>query len=225
MPERLTITMAKIVVCLVGCLLAATAYAEEKGPKQPNTAEIQRLDVARAFRYCSEVQKADPKRPLTDYGKFIAADCMRLAIAYRDGKWFDTAGPLIQANTQLALQYNFVGCRYGVAEGCLEAGRMLEEGEVAPAKGKDPVATAILFYTEGCNTPIDEKRLGSDAATVALSCSSGGLLLINIALKKKRPGAQMKEGLKLVERACQMGDDPSCRALAKFEQAVSGIGR
>jgi hypothetical protein len=211
-----------LVVALL--LVAATGHAEEHQPKQLNTAEIQRLDVARAFRNCSLVQKTDPST-LTEYGKTATADCMRLAIAYRGGDWFDTDGPRIKVNAKLALQYFFVGCRYGVAEGCVEAGRMLEEGQAAPAKGKDPVVTAIIAYTAGCETLIDEKRLGSEAKTVALSCTSAGLLLVNNALKKKRPGVQLKSGLKMIERACQMGDDLSCRTLAKMEQAVAGAGQ
>jgi TPR repeat protein len=211
MPERLTITMAKIVVCLVGCLLfAATAHAEEHQPKQ--------LDTAKAFRQCSLAQKVDP-RTLTDVGKEAAKWCVGLAMAYDDGIDTDETGKPIPANYTLAAQYYATGCRLTVAFGCMAMGQMIEKGRATVSKGQDPRIVALSWYTKGCFAQDKEK------GDIALSCGMGGGVAMAMALEKKESHAMaklMKAAVQLDERACQLGDDTSCRVLVKVEQAFAG---
>lgn len=200
----------RIVACLVGCLLvAATAHAEERQPKQ--------LDTAKAFRECSLAQKVDP-RTLTDAGKEAAKWCVVLAMAYDDGIDTDETGKPIPVNYTLAAQYFAIGCKVTVAFGCVSMGQMIEQGRATVVKGKDPRTAALDWYTKGCFTPDKDKD------SIALSCSMGGGVAMAMAFEKKDRHALaklMKVALQLDERACQLGDDSSCRVLVKIEQALA----
>ncbi len=204
--------MAKILVCLVGCLLvAATAHAEEEEPRQLNTTE--------AFRQCSLAQKADP-RTLTDAGKQAARSCVKLGIAYEHGNHVDESGKPIPVSYTLAARYYEIGCKLTVAFGCMAMGHMIEGGLTTVGKGKDPRAVALGWYSQGCFAKDQDTR------SVALSCSSGGGMALALGLEKKNPHMMdkwVKAGVALCERGCQLGDDTACRELVKLEQSLSEL--
>jgi TPR repeat protein len=202
--------MARLVVCVVGCLLfAPPARAEEHQPTQ--------LDTAKAFRQCSMAQKVDP-RTLTDAGKEAAEGCVVLAMAYDDGIDTDETGNPIATNYKLAAQYYVIGCRLTVAFGCVSMGQMIDKGRATVAKGQDPRMVAVGWYTKGCFAA------DNDTSNVALSCSMGGDLAMRLGLEKKDRHARakwMKASVELEERACQLGNETSCRLLMKIEQVLT----
>ncbi len=202
--------MAKVLVCMVGCLLVSTATrAEQRHPNQ--------LDTAKAFRQCSLAQKVDP-RTLTDAGKEAATWCVALAMAYQEGTDVDESGKPIPLNQALAAQYFRIGCNLTVAFGCVAMGQMVENGQITIAKGQDQRLVALAWYTKGCYT---QDKTTSD---VALSCGLAGGVAMTVGLEKKKGramGKWLKTGLDLNERACQLGNDVSCRELVKIEQALS----
>ncbi len=202
--------MAKVLVWLVGCLLVGdAAYAGESNANQFNAAE--------AFRECSLAQKVKP-RALTDAGRHAAESCLRLAMAYEEGKDVDESGKPIAVNYTLASQYHGIGCKLSVALGCLSMGRMVERGQTTIPKGKDLRSVAIGWYTRGCFTEDEE------TGDVALSCSLGGILAMTLGLEKKDRhvlAKWMKVSFELEERACHLGSDPSCRLLMNIEQTLS----
>jgi TPR repeat protein len=189
-------------------LVAATARAEDKGPKQ--------TDTAKAFRECSLAQKVDP-RTLTAAGKEAAESCVLLGMAYEDGDHVDESGKAIPANHTLAAQYFTIGCNLNVALGCWAMGQMFENGLATVAKGKDPRTLALAWYAKGCYAK------DADTSNVALSCAMGGILAMETGTHKKghASGKLLRVGFELTERACQLGAEDSCKALVEIERALS----
>jgi TPR repeat protein len=201
--------MAKILVCLVGCLaVGASARAEEPQRRQ--------LDTAEAFRQCSIAQKVDP-RTLTAAGKEAAKWCLGLGMAYEDGDTINESGQPIPANYALAARYYKIACNLTVVLGCISIGQMNENGRAPVPKGQQ-LLEAARWYTKGCYTA------DADKTDVALSCSVAGDAVMKTAMAAKGRAVPkgIKLGIEMLERACQLGHDGSCRELVSIEQLSSG---
>ena len=95
---------------------------------------------------------------------------------------------------------------------------MIENGRAPVPKGHSQLLEAAKWYTKGCYTA------DTDKTDVALSCSVAGDAVIKVAMKGNRRAIAkgMKLGVELLDRACQLGHDLSCRELVGIEQLSSG---
>ena len=200
-------------IALILVLYAGSVRATDDVPRG--------LDVAKAFRDCALVQKVDA-RTLTDHGKEAAKSCIQLALAYEDGDIVDTGtGERIAVNYKLAMRYYMAACKATITYGCVALGQMYEGGRTPIKKGPSAQAEAAKWYAYGCYVS------DGDQSEIKLSCSLAGTLTFKVAIEnqgKVRPRVfrnAMSEAVKMSQRACELGDDTSCRLLAKIEQIMS----
>jgi TPR repeat protein len=169
------------------------------------------VNVANAYRACSLVGQ---KGGDTD-------GCMALALAYQRGDETDAGGKPIPVNYALAVRFFEVACKAGVPFACISAGEIYEKGHLKPKKRGDPRLVAVGYYTLGCLKGTDKE--GYEGET-RLSCASAGTTTLLFALDQKPGKRQAKliaTAATFLEKACQMGDDPSCKALVEIEETLN----
>jgi TPR repeat protein len=179
--------------------------------------EDKRMDVAKAFRDCALVEKIDVPHggKLTDAGRERAGSCVALGMAYEEGDVDDLDGRHIEVNYKLALRYYESACGAGIAVGCVSVGQLVEKGQVAPAKGVDVALAASKWYALGCNLP--------DGEGVRVACFFAGQATLNHAgtKKGKARASGIAAGMRFFQRACELGDDDSCKVVIQAQEMLS----
>ena len=168
--------------------------------------EAKSLDVAKAYRACSGND---------------ATGCIALGLAYEDGDVRDVDGAKIERNYRQAVNYFEIACKAESAFACSSIGGMYRAGKVKTKKPSDADVLLLLewtYYERGCvstKSPKDE---------VALACSLSGnasmRLALSTATKKKMRASMLHSAFASLSKACQLGNDGSCRELAKMNEAL-----
>jgi TPR repeat protein len=151
---------------------------------------------------------------LTDERKKEIAGCIGLAVAYEVGDKVDENGTPIPRNYSLAVDYYKTTCRAGNAYGCLGAGVLFERGRVPPPKGKHADPIAFTFFKTGCYQPQEDAEW---AGVRGMACKLASANVFRTSDKKtgKAHAKGLALGLKLAQRACELGEDESCKLSAK----------
>lgn len=198
-------------------LVLALAVLLSRSAVAADSKEPQKADMTRGFRACALVEKVDVLHggKLTDEVRESAKSCLGLGIAYEDGKAVDLDGRRIEANYKLALHYYEAACGAQIAFGCLSIGQLLEKGRAASTKGADVLSAASNWYALGCTLP--------DSEDVRLCCFLAGQATFKSATAKtgKIRTRKLASALKFFQRACELGDDASCKVVIQSQEALT----
>jgi TPR repeat protein len=148
---------------------------------------------------------------------------MLLGLAYEEGDVVDEDGEQIGANFALAGHFLDMACKNSSATACVFEAQLYMEGKL---KSKASDLLVIRILQEGCS-------FGQGGDDARLACAMAGERAFQLAMTKmekvkngtsrfNREGRKLLSiGLPLLEKACQMGDQSSCKLLLKIQEAVT----
>ena len=146
--------------------------------------------------------------------------CIVLGIAYEDGNLIDLEENPIPVNYKQSQIYFATACKGGSALACSSIGQMYEQNKLKASNKSKQLFYAFLGYAVGCKTIVSEENSQEDIAT---ACGQAGLVELKDAMNHLGTpigGRLAKEAVTYSSKACNLGDNPSCKLLIKLNESL-----